>query len=246
MDMIIETHIDLMRQGPGSVDATLKALSFVDTNLDVTTAILDLGCGTGGQTMTLAQNTRADIIAMDLIPEFVRILNTSARQQGFGDRVTGITGDMNNLPFKDRRFDLIWSEGAIDSIGFEQGLSYWHEYLKPEGFVAVTCPTRLSDQLPDEVQQFWLDAGSELNSLEHNLAAMQRAGYTFVAAFVLPEECWTDNYFLPRDKAEEALADRYPGNRTVAACLKASVHEKMLYTIYGQHYGYVFYIGKRM
>jgi len=26
-------------------------------------------------------------------------------------------------------FDLIWSEGAIDSIGFEKGLNYWNGFL---------------------------------------------------------------------------------------------------------------------
>ena len=38
--------------------------------------------------------------------------------------VTGIVGSMENLPFRKEEFDLIWSEGAIDSIGFETGLTH--------------------------------------------------------------------------------------------------------------------------
>ena len=41
------------RQGPGSPEVTLKALSFVDGLTDEY-LIADIGCGTGGQTMVLA------------------------------------------------------------------------------------------------------------------------------------------------------------------------------------------------
>jgi len=55
IDVLLETHIGLERQGPGSSEMTMKALSFMD-NLDNNSKVADLGCGTGGQTMVLAQN----------------------------------------------------------------------------------------------------------------------------------------------------------------------------------------------
>ena len=42
MDLIIETHLDLDRQGPGSPEVTLKALSFIE-NLNDIAQVLDLG-----------------------------------------------------------------------------------------------------------------------------------------------------------------------------------------------------------
>ena len=48
MDLIIESHVRLERQGPGSPDAIAKALSFID-GLDKISNVADLGCGTGGQ-----------------------------------------------------------------------------------------------------------------------------------------------------------------------------------------------------
>jgi cyclopropane fatty-acyl-phospholipid synthase-like methyltransferase len=39
---------------------TVKALSFID-NLTDESRILDLGCGTGGQTMILAQHAKGNI-----------------------------------------------------------------------------------------------------------------------------------------------------------------------------------------
>ena len=55
MDLIIETHSGLERQGPGSPEMVIKALSFIDNHKEFV-KILDLACGSGGQTMVLAQN----------------------------------------------------------------------------------------------------------------------------------------------------------------------------------------------
>ena len=51
-NLICEYFSNVERQGPGSPEATLKALSFID-NLADNSRIADLGCGTGGQTMIL-------------------------------------------------------------------------------------------------------------------------------------------------------------------------------------------------
>ena len=74
------------RQGPGSPEVTLKALSFTD-NLNDKSLIADIGCGTGGQTMILAQNVPGKIIGLDFLPNFIEIFNRNARQLGVQDRV---------------------------------------------------------------------------------------------------------------------------------------------------------------
>ncbi|HBC37405.1 MAG TPA: SAM-dependent methyltransferase, partial [Porphyromonadaceae bacterium] len=51
---ICEYFTNVERQGPGSPEVTLKAFSFIEPLTD-TARIADIGCGTGGQTMTLAQ-----------------------------------------------------------------------------------------------------------------------------------------------------------------------------------------------
>ena len=73
LDLIIEYHKDNERQGPGSEEATLKALSYIP-NINEKTMLLDIGCGTGGQTLTLAKNTVSHITAIDMLPQFLRRL----------------------------------------------------------------------------------------------------------------------------------------------------------------------------
>lgn len=127
--LICEYFSYVERQGPGSPEATLKALSFID-NLTPNSKIADIGCGTGGQTMVLAQNTPGTILGIDLFPLFVNIFNRNAAKLGLTDKAKAIVGSMDNLPFQDEELDLIWSEGAIYNIGFERGLTEWLRFLK--------------------------------------------------------------------------------------------------------------------
>jgi ubiquinone/menaquinone biosynthesis C-methylase UbiE len=104
---------------------TIKALSFLE-NLNKISRVADLGCGTGGQTMVLAQNITGNIIGVDFFPGFINIFNDNAKKLNLQERVNGIVGSMENLPFQKEEFDLIWSEGAIASIGSQKRRLYCH------------------------------------------------------------------------------------------------------------------------
>jgi predicted RNA methylase len=72
LDILIKTHIGLERQGPGSEEMTLKALGFIENAENISQAA-DLGCGTGGQTMTLARRIPGQITGVDIFPEFIGV-----------------------------------------------------------------------------------------------------------------------------------------------------------------------------
>lgn len=99
-ELICEYFSYLERQGPGSIESTLRALSFIE-NLTDKSLIADIGCGTGGQTITLAKNTQAKITAVDLFPKFVDLLKANAEKEGINDRINAIVGDMTDLPFNE-------------------------------------------------------------------------------------------------------------------------------------------------
>lgn len=127
----------LKRQGPGSPEITQKAVSFIN-ELSDKARIADIGCGTGGQTMALANYTKGQITGIDLFPDFIELFNKNAIEAHCEDRVKGIVGSMDALPFQEEELDLIWSEGAIYNIGFERGMNEWNKFLKKNGFIAVT------------------------------------------------------------------------------------------------------------
>lgn len=243
LNLLLETHIGLKRQGPGSYEVVEQALGFLKP-LNQFLRIADLGCGTGGQTICLAQHLPGMITGLDMFPDFIEKLNENVKSMNLENRVTGIVGSMENLPFQKNSLDLIWSEGAIDNIGFEEGISHWHDFLKKGGFVAVTCPSWLTRERPTAVDQFWSAAGSRLDGVSTNIEIMQRCGYQFIASFTLPEQCWTENYFIPREAAINRLSKKYAGNETMIAYEEQNRYESELYSKYKQYYGYVFYIGR--
>lgn len=206
LDLLLEAHIGLDRQGPGSPETIDLALSFLGP-LDRYKKTADLGCGTGGQTMLLAKRLSGEITGLDMFPDFVAKLNETAKSRGYGDRVKGIVGKMENLPFEPGSLDLIWSEGAIDNIGFGKGLSHWRKFLHTGGAAAVSCPSWITNDRPAEVNKFWSDAGSRLDPVEKNITILQECGFEFIAAFVLSEKCWTDNYYLS-ERARDRKTDR--------------------------------------
>lgn len=112
--------------------------------------------------------------------------------------------------------------------------------------MAATCPSWLTAARPAAVERCWTDADSGLDPVERNVEALQRCGYQLVAAFALPESCWTDGYFAPREAALEGLLEKYPGNQDVEAFVEENRREVELYAEHCRHYGYVFYIGRKL
>jgi len=244
-NLICEYFSGAERQGPGSPEVTIKALSFTD-NLTNESHIADIGCGTGGQTMVLAQHAPGNISGIDLFPAFIDLFNANAAKLNLQERVHGVVCSMENLPFQQEELDLIWSEGAIYNIGFERGINEWRKFLKKGGYIAVSEVSWFTGERPAEITEFWQDAYPEIDTIPAKLAQLQKAGYIPVASFILPENCWTDHFYNPQLALQEAFLKKYAGNKTAEEFISSERHEMELYHRYKAYYGYVFYIGKKM
>src|SRR5262245_27293036 len=152
--LFFEIFDGLPRQGPGDEASTLKALALV-TGLGPHSRILDLGCGTGLQTRVRARHSPCRIIAVDNHPPFVEEANRQARALNVANCVDARVGDMRQLDFAPRSFDLIWCEGAIYVVGFEAGLRAWRPLLAPGGYLAVTEVCWSRPDPPSECAAFW-------------------------------------------------------------------------------------------
>lgn len=241
---ICEYFSTMERQGPGSPEATLQALSFID-NLSPDSLIADIGCGTGGQTMTLAAHVQGKITGIDLFPGFIDIFNRNATALGFEERVKGFVGSMDDLPFQEEELDLIWAEGSIYNIGFERGLKEWRKYLKKGGYIAITESSWFTDDRPSEIHDFWMNAYPEIDSIPNQIAKIHQAGYLPVAMFILPERCWTTHYFELAAAAQQIFLTKYAGNKAAEEFVASEKHEAALYARYKDYFGYTFFIARK-
>lgn len=248
INLICEYFLGVKRQGPGGDEQTLKALEHIDPKIvtDPDAKIADVGCGCGTPTLTLAKATKGHITAIDLFPAFMERLSEKARQANLSNRISGKIGSMDALPFEQNSMDLIWSEGAIYNIGFQKGLQYFHQFLKPGGYLAVSESTWLTETRPAEIESWWQEAYPEMETTSQKIEHLLKSGYRFKAALTLPTECWTTNYYIPQKSAQEKFLNSHPGNSTAEMLVKNQRTEADMYEKYHDYYGYVFYIMQKI
>lgn len=246
MELLVDFHKDGPRQGPGSEEATVQALSLLPFPGGEALQIADIGCGTGAQTLTLARHTRGQVTAVDLFPEFTEALADHAEAAGLQGRIRTLNASMDALPFSDQQFDLIWSEGAIYIMGFENGLNAWRPFLKPHGCLAVSELTWTSAARPAEPAAFWEKEYPEMGSIGGKIKTCEQCGYQALAHFILPASCWMDNYYKPMEDRFDAFLKRHSHSAAATAQVENDRNEIAMYRKYGQYYGYVFYILQRI
>ena len=244
-NLICEYYSNFERQGPGCPEITKKALGFID-KLNELSQIADIGCGTGGQTIVLAQNTNANIVGIDLAPVMIEKFNQKITKANLQNRVKGIVGSMDNLSFRDEELDMILSEGAIYNIGFERGINEWKKFLKKNGYLLVSEASWFTEDRPAEIHDFWIESYPEIDTIANNMAKMQKAKYIPIASFIFPEYCWTDNFYSQHPAFQDTFLKKYPGNKTIEDFINYERHEAQMYDKYKKYYGYVFYIGKKI
>ena len=245
LKLIYEYYSTIERQGPGSPEVTIKALSFID-NLTNESKIADIGCGTGGQTMVIANHMLGHITGIDLSTIFIDLFNINSQKLNLQNRVNGIVASMDNLPFQNEELDLIWSEGAIYNIGFERGINQWYKFLKKGAFLAVSEVSWFTEERPLEIDEFWNNEYLEIDTISNKVTQMEKAGYIPISTFVLPENCWTEHFYVPQVSAQEKFLQKYVGNKSAEELVENQQHEAKLYDKYKEFYGYVFYIGKKI
>ena len=239
--LFFELFSGLPRQGPGDTASTLRALALVP-GVGARTRVLDIGCGTGCQTLVLARNTAAGIIAVDNHPPFVDALNREADRLGVADRLEARVADMRKLDFADGCFDLIWSEGAIYSMGFEAGLRGWRRLLARRGHIALTEVCWRKPNPPGECAAFWEQEYPAIRDAPALLEAIDACGYDTVGHFPLPASAWWDDYYRPLQANVTAFRKRYadaPGAQELADQCQ---HEIDVWRAYADFYGYEFFV----
>jgi len=244
MPFFMELHSDNPREGPGSRASTARALQLL-TELPPRPQILDIGCGPGMQTLDLAALTGGDITAVDNHAPYREALEKRIADRRLATRVRGMRGDMTALDFPPERFDLIWSEGAIYIMGFEQGLHQWRRLLKPGGYLAVSELTWLVADPPEAVRAFWSEGYPAMQAVDDNLALIEACGYQLNGHFTLPAADWWQDYYNPIAAKLSTFSKTHHAVPEAQAVADMEQAEMALFRKYADVYGYVFYTMRR-
>ena len=245
LKLIIDLHKNSERQGPGSEKDTLKALGFLNLPTDQKLKVADLGCGSGGQTITLAQNLKAQITAVDLFPEFLDELNEKSKNLGLTDKIVTLEKSIGDLSFNKEEFDLIWAEGAIYNIGFENGIKLWKDFLKSGGFVAVSEITWITNSRPKEIEQFWTQEYPEIDTASNKIKILEDNNFTLEGYFNLSQQSWVDEYYKPMEARFESFLNRHDNSEHARKVVDDNQAEIVLYQKYKEYYSYGFYIARK-
>jgi malonyl-CoA O-methyltransferase len=100
--------------------------------------ILDLGCGTGAQSLALHERFRdASIVAMDLVMPMLR--QADKRRGWWKKRFDSIVGNAMQLPLATSTFDLVHTNLMLQSCeDIESVLANLRRVLKPSGLLLVS------------------------------------------------------------------------------------------------------------
>lgn len=243
-EMFLAVFESLPRQGPGNRACALRALALCD-DLPPSPAVVDLGCGSGGQTLSLAELTTGAIVAIDRHAPHIARLRAVLIERGLTGRILPIIGDIAQPPVPPERFDLVWSEGALYNVGLEHALPACYRLLRPGGNLAFTDAVWRTDQPPPEVRASFEPDYPGMGRVADVIAAIRQAGLALVGHFTLPDEAWWDDFYTPMEQRLAELRVEQGGDAEALAILDQIAQEPEMHRRHGDCYAYELFVARR-
>ena len=152
---------DLLRLGPGQ-------------------GALEVACGSGGLTCTMARHTGATCVGVDINAHGIEAAKQRADREGLSSVVSFHVIDAGRrLSFPDASFDVVFCNDSINHLPDRSAvLQDWRRLLRPGGRVLFTDPIVVTGQLSNEEIRTRSSIGFFLfTPTGHNEHLLERAGF---------------------------------------------------------------------
>ena len=162
--------------GPGEVKRILG-----DVELSKAT-VLDIGCGSGGITVSLVSDYGAQkVIGIDVETDVCEAASKRVKKLGLQDYIDIVKVKPGNFPYDDSSFDVVFSKDSIVHIENKERLAKEiFRVLKPGGHFVGSDWLRSNDDTPSLEMLHYLkleDLGFEMASPKRYNHALSEAGF---------------------------------------------------------------------
>jgi ubiquinone/menaquinone biosynthesis C-methylase UbiE len=187
--------------------------------------ILDIGCGSGVPTLEIAKLSDGEVTGIDVDQSCLDELNRKINEEALSNRVEAINLSVFEMKFPDETFDVIWSEGVINTVGFERGLKEWRRLLKHNGYLVIHYQiTRAAD----------------------SISRLPQYGYSLADTVPLPEDAWWTEFYKPLEEKMSALLHKYRNSSDALKLLKQYKSEMNMVKKNPRNFRAAFYIMKKV
>lgn len=189
-------------------------------------AVLDIGCGSGGITMSLAaDHGAARVVGLDVEAPVLAKARQRAEARGLADRVEFVRVEPGPFPFPDAGFDIVFSKDAMIHIPDKEGLfADIFRVLKPGGWLLASDWLIAHDDEPSPEMKHYIG----LEGLSFGMASPRRYRQALEAAGFTDVELRNRNpWYLEVARTELGSLEGELYNKAVAAAGKDTVEHNI-------------------
>ena len=204
--------------------------------------ILDVGCGPGTVTLELARLSGGQVFGLDIDLAALEGLTRRIDEQGLVGQVRLVHGSMFEIGFRDGSFDVVWSEGSLQFMGFEKALRAWRWLIRPAGFLVVHEMAWLQPDPPQAIVDRWQPVFAEISTVSGYAQQLPACGYRLIGHIALPQDFWWDNHYGIVEERIRALREEVGRDRAMQQILDGEQREVDLFREHARWYGSAFLV----
>ena len=158
--------------------------------------VLDVGCGYGDHAVEIAHRFGCRVSGLDIVPRNVEQASKEIVNASLEGRVKVLQGDIQNLPYPDEAFDLVWCRDMLSLIpDLEKAFTECVRVLKPVGKMLIYNTFATDLMYPGEAERRFAAHGVVPTNLDVDYfeGALRRAGFEILERDVIGTE-WREHF----------------------------------------------------